>query len=239
MDASRWKTRIATAARFLLPPRCLVCGDIGDGVRDICAPCVRLLARNVSCCGRCAVPLEIAASECEQCAGVERPWADLWVPFVYAWPLDRLESRFKFGGSLPCGRVLADCWLESGVPPSLPDLLVPVPLHVSRLRSRGYNQAWELARVLGKGLSIPARHDVLKRSRATSAQSELDATARIGNVRGAFVVDRHPVQRHVAIVDDVMTTGATLEACVTALRDAGIARVDVWALARTPRAARC
>jgi ComF family protein len=156
------------------------------------------------------------------------------VPFVYAWPLDALEARFKFSGSLPAGRVLAECWLETGDPPILPDLLIPVPLHVSRLRARGYNQALELARPLAKRLGLPLRHDVLRRRRRTEAQTELDASTRARNVSGAFAVKRMPLQRHVAIVDDVMTTGATLAECAQVLRDAGVDRVDVWALARTP-----
>jgi ComF family protein len=172
--------------------------------------------------------------ECGQCQQVERPWADLWVPFVYAWPLDGLETRFKFSGSLVAGRVLAECWLDTGQPPTTPELLLPVPLHTSRLRARGYNQAIELARVLSRRLGIPMRHDVLVRRIRTQAQTELDATTRAHNVRGAFVVRHAPTQRHVALVDDVMTTGATLGECARVLLDAGVERVDVWALARTP-----
>jgi ComF family protein len=156
------------------------------------------------------------------------------VPFEYAWPLDALEARFKFAGSLAAGRVLSDAWMDEGPPPSLPELLLPVPLHLSRLRSRGYNQALELARPLGRRYRIPVAHDVLYRARKTDAQSELDALARLGNVRGAFAVRRVPTQKHVAIVDDVMTTGATLAECAKALVAAGVERIDVWALARTP-----
>lgn len=194
-----------------------------------------MLAPNLACCGRCAVPLPVALPACTQCEQVERPWADLWVPFVYAWPLDSLEARFKFGGSLSAGRVLAECWLDTGLPPSMPDLLIPVPLHPWRLRKRGYNQALELARPLGRRLGIPVRHDVLRRTRCTGAQTELDAAARVGNVRGAFALARLPAQRHVALVDDVMTTGATLAEAALVLLAAGMDRVDVWALARTPR----
>ncbi|HEY4292732.1 MAG TPA: ComF family protein [Luteibacter sp.] len=162
------------------------------------------------------------------------PWHDVWVPFVYAWPLDVLESRFKFSGSLVAGRVLSACWLSAGQPPLMPELLVPVPLHTSRLRKRGYNQALELARPLARRFGLPLAHDVLGRARRTGAQTELDAAARATNVRAAFAVQRVPVQKHVAIVDDVMTTGATLAECARALLAAGVERVDVWALARTP-----
>lgn len=117
----------------------------------------------------------------------------------------------------------------------MPELLLPVPLHLSRLRSRGYNQALELARPLGRRYRIPVAHDVLYRARKTGAQSELDATARLGNVRGAFAVRRVPAQKHVAIVDDVMTTGATLEELARILKRAGASEVSAWVLARTPR----
>ncbi|MET0503703.1 MAG: ComF family protein, partial [Luteibacter sp.] len=234
MDASRLDRLARAAAAFVLSPRCLVCGDRGRGDRELCGPCQASLPRNLSCCGRCALPMPCGAPECGQCQQVERPWADLWVPFVYAWPLDVLEARFKFSGSLAAGRVLGECWLDTGRPPTTPDLLLPVPLHVSRLRSRGYNQAAELARVLSRRLGIPVRHDALARVRRTQAQTELDATTRAQNVRGAFVVRRPPGPRHVALVDDVMTTGSTLGECARVLLASGVARVDVWALARTP-----
>ncbi|WP_213949158.1 ComF family protein [Luteibacter sp. dw_328] len=234
MDASRFTRWIAAAGRFVLPPRCLVCGDQGNEARELCRACYAALPRNLACCGRCALPLPTPIAECDACRMASRPWADLWVPYEYGWPLDSLETRFKFAGSLAAGRVLADAWMDAGPPPSVPELLLPVPLHLSRLRSRGYNQALELARPMGRRYRVPVNHDVLYRARRTDAQSELDAAARLGNVRGAFAVRRVPVQKHVAIVDDVMTTGATLIECTKALLAVGIERVDVWALARTP-----
>jgi ComF family protein len=114
-------------------------------------------------------------------------------------------------------------------------LILPVPLHRARLRQRGFNQALELARPLGRSLGVPVRHGLLLRARATAAQSELDAAARRRNVRGAFAVHAGAaLPSHVAVLDDVMTTGATLAECVRALKRAGAQRVDVWALARAP-----
>jgi len=114
-------------------------------------------------------------------------------------------------------------------------LIVPVPLHRSRLRQRGYNQALELARPLAARLGVPLAHDVLVRSRDTSAQTELDRAARRRNVRGAFHLREAIVlPDHVALFDDVMTTGATLAECARLLKRAGVRRVDAWALARAP-----
>jgi len=156
------------------------------------------------------------------------------VPFRYAWPLDRLESRFKFGSDLAAGRVLSSLWLrETAV--ALPTWLVPVPLHPGRLRERGYNQALELAKPLATQLGPVLRHEVLIRRRSTSAQTELGALARRRNVRGSFSARENITwPAHVALLDDVMTTGATVAECARTLKRAGVRRVDVWALARAP-----
>ncbi|MGF6711246.1 ComF family protein [Luteibacter sp. W1I16] len=236
MDALPWKERMAQAGRFFLPPRCLLCAASGRGGLELCAGCRSMLIGNVSSCGRCALPLAQPTPECGACRTHPRPWADVWVPFAYAWPLDTLEMRFKFGGSLAAGRVLSACWMEAGPPPLMPELIVPVPLHGRRLRTRGYNQALELARPMARRYRLPLAHDVLCRVRMTDAQTDLDAAARAGNVRGAFAVSRVPPQKHVAVVDDVMTTGATIAECARVLLAVGVERVDVWALARTPLA---
>jgi ComF family protein len=156
------------------------------------------------------------------------------VPFRYAWPLDRLESRFKFAADLAAGRVLAALWQRELVA-DRPQLLVPMPLHPARLRQRGYNQALELARPLARALHVPVRHDLLSRTRSTRAQTELGAIARRRNVRGAFAAKPGVAwPEHVALLDDVMTTGATLAECARVLRRAGVRRIDVWSLARAP-----
>jgi len=116
-----------------------------------------------------------------------------------------------------------------------PDALVPLPLHRARLRSRGYDQALELSRPLAQAFGLPLLDRALVRRRATPAQSRLDAAARRRNLRGAFDADPAVVlPPHVAIVDDVVTTGATLHAAARALRRAGAQRVDAWVCARTP-----
>lgn len=221
--------------RFVLPLRCLLCAGRGaDGI-DLCADCAAELPRNRSCCARCALPLALPAALCGECQRRLPPWDAAWAPFRYGWPLDRLESRFKFGADLAAGRVLSTLWQRELCPVDLPQLLLVVPLHRSRLRGRGYNQALELARPLAGALKLPLRHDVLRRRRATGAQTELDAVARRRNVRGAFALrEGVALPDHVAILDDVMTTGATLAECARILRRAGVPRIDVWALARAP-----
>lgn len=221
--------------RWLLPWRCLLCGASDTGEMDLCADCAAELPRNRSCCARCALPLAVPAALCGECQRRAPPWESAWAPFRYGWPLDRLESRFKFGRDLAAGRTLATLWQREAAPLPLPRLLLPVPLHTGRLRQRGYNQALELAKPLARHFGLSLRHDVLLRQRGTIAQTELDAVTRRRNVRGAFAVRAATVlPAHVAILDDVMTTGATLAECARVLKCSGAQRVDVWALARAP-----
>jgi len=223
--------------RVLLPPRCLLCGARGAGSRDLCGGCAADLASNSPCCPCCALPLATPAPACGACLGRAPPFTRAWVPLRYGHPLDLLEARFKFHADLAAGRVLGEQLVECAArdPPQRPSMIVPVPLHVARLRERGYNQALELARPLARALGVPLRHDVLLRTRATPAQTGLDARMRRRNLRGAFAVaPGFAWPDHVALFDDVMTTGATLREATRTLRRAGVARVDVWALARAP-----
>lgn len=238
MDRHRKVDGIAgRVLRLVLPPRCLLCGAAGDDGHDLCAGCAGDFAVNAVCCPRCALPLESPAPLCGECLRREPPFARAWVPFRYGHPLDLLEARFKFHRDLAAGRVLAERMIERAHDdrPQRPDVMIPVPLHRTRLRERGYNQALELAQPLARALGVPLRADLLARIQATPAQTGLDAKARRRNLRGAFEVDASAaLPNHVVLVDDVMTTGATLRECARVLRRAGVARVDVWALARAP-----
>ncbi len=220
------------AAARRLPSRCLLCGARGEPGLDLCAGCLADLPRNDCCCARCALPLARPAAMCGRCLQREPPWQAAWVPFRYAWPLDRLETRYKFAASLAAGHALARLWRDRP-PPEPAQAVVPVPLHRGRLRRRGYDQALELARELARQMRLPLHAGALCRHRATHAQSDLDAAARRRNVRGAFRLRGDArLPAHVALFDDVMTTGATLGECARVLHRAGIQRVDAWALAR-------
>lgn len=219
--------------RLLLPARCLLCGAPGDADRDLCAACAADLPRNGACCARCAIPLPAPVALCGACQRRPPPWDAAWAPFRYAWPLDHLVTRFKFGGNLAAGRALAMLWADAPAPATLPACVIPVPLHARRLGRRGYNQALELAAPLARALGLPLAPRALRRVRATGAQSELGAVARRRNVRGAFAVAADArLPAHVAVLDDVATTGATLAECARVLKRAGVARVEVWTLAR-------
>jgi len=239
------------AARLLWPNRCLVCEAPGLEGLDLCAACFEDLPWNRCACPRCALPLPVTAvlgsSSGQVCGDCLRRKAALGrrgrtpaldgvhASFVYAAPLDRLLPRFKFHRDFAAGALLAQLMAECAGDWRRPDAVIPVPLHRARLRRRGYDQALELARPLARSLDLPLRDDLLERIHATAPQSELDAPARRRNLKRAFAAHKPDATlAHVVLVDDVMTTGATLHAAAEALRRAGIARVDAWVCARVP-----
>jgi len=181
---------------------------------------------------------------CAQCeAGI--PWNQQAVPppqhltevhaaCRYHRPIDHLLPRFKFHHDLAAGHLLAELMQHGLRAAPRPDALIAVPLHPSRIRKRGYDQALELARPLARALHLPLLSDALVRTRATAAQSELDAAARAKNLKHAFSARRGDWPQHIALIDDVMTTGATLNAAADALRQAGVTRVDAWVCAWVP-----
>lgn len=222
----------------ILPPRCLLCRLDGSESRDLCDACADDIARNSLCCPRCALPLTTRAPLCGECLQREPAFASAFVPFIYGHPIDLLLTRFKFSRNLAAGRVLARLWLDaySANDADIPGAIIPVPLHRSRLRERGFNQALEIAQPISRTLGISLRTDLIARTRATSAQSDLDAVARRRNLRGAFdTANEAMFPSHIALVDDVMTTGTTVRECARVLRKAGVVRIDVWAIARAPK----
>jgi len=225
---------LAALAARALPDRCLLCGEAGADGMDLCPACRSALPVLRHACVHCAVPLP-AEGVCGGCLRRPPPLQATRAAFLYAPPLDRLLPRYKFHRDLAGGRLLAQLMAHACAGCDRPDALVPVPLHRARLRQRGYDQALELARPLSALLQLPLHAGALRRIRATAAQSRLDARTRRRNLHGAFQVDdRRPLPAHVVLVDDVMTTGATLQAAAAALRHAGVERVDAWVCARAP-----
>lgn len=234
MDALEVDGWLRKAARMVFAPRCLLCNEPGHAGRDLCAECMATLPWNGSACLRCALPLP-APGTCGACLQKPPAMTETHAVFVYGFPLDRLVPRLKFHHDLAAGRLLSELMAQGLSTVTPPAALVPIPLHPTRLNRRGYDQALELARPLARALQVPLQPDLLVRTRATSAQSELDAGARQRNLRSAFAVRADmAMPAHVALVDDVMTTGATLQAAARALRRAGVARVDAWICARVP-----
>jgi len=212
--------------RELLPPVCQICGDPGQDDSELCGACRLALPWHHDGCVLCAAPLpEDADSHCFQCQEAPPLLQACWASFRYAPPVSELLLRHKFHQDLAAGRLLSQLMLLSPPPwPLIP--LVPIPLHAKRIRQRGYNQAWELVRLL----NAPVWHG-LKRAKATAPQSERTAEARRKNLDDAFSVQGE-VPPSVVLVDDVMTTGSTLHAAAEALVKAGCQDVRAWVCAR-------
>jgi ComF family protein len=222
---------------LVFPPTCLLCGARGEGGRDLCSGCLDDLPRLASPCPRCALPLGPASGPlCGPCLRRAPVWDALYAAFAYGPPLDRLVHRLKYQGRLDAARVLGGLLAETltAAPLARPEYLIPVPLHRERLRERGFNQALELARPIARALGVPLLPAAVARVRPTASQSGLNARMRRQNLRGAFVARLEVRGRHVAVVDDVVTTGSTVAAVTRSLKEAGAARVEIWALARAP-----
>ncbi|KPB74132.1 phosphoribosyltransferase family protein [Pseudomonas cannabina] len=221
---------------------CLLCDERSEVPAPVCVPCEAELPWLGDQCERCALPMPIAGLECVQCSKRSPAFAQVIAPWLYDFPVDSLITRFKHNGKWPMGRLLAELCghfiqhrFDEGQP--RPDCLLPVPLATKRLRQRGYNQAAMLAGWLGQQLQLPVDEQHVLRSRETTAQQGLDAKARKRNLRGAFTL-RDPDWvhgKHLAVVDDVLTTGSTAEVIARLLNSAGARRVDVYCLARTPK----
>ena len=252
-----WKRLTFTA----FPGLCRFCDQPTERALDLCAYCDADLPWLRAACRRCAMPHALAVEHCPACPRQAPSLDRTLAAFVYAPPIDRLVADIKFHGRLTSAPLLAALLARTIVaahplpaagaagvtapPPvhahvhALPEAIVPVPLSTRRLLRRGHDQAWLLAArvqaALGDaGLPIAFAGTALRRVKHTPAQSAQGQAARLRSLVGAFAVPAALPYRHVALLDDVFTTGATLDAAARALRAAGVARVDAWVVARTP-----
>ncbi len=244
---SNWIVARVSALCAAIPANCSLCGQICKR-SSVCARCISALPRLRQPCRRCALEQTTVTSvnsteSCGFCAANEPAIERCYSLLKYCTPADRLILRFKYQGNLADGKSLALLLAEHITArvssDDLPELLIPVPLHLSRWQERGFNQALELSNTLSKVCNIPTRADLVVRTRMTGTQTTMpNADARRRNLRGAFRV-RSPDElseiKHVAIVDDVITTLATVDSLARCLRNAGIERVDAWCLARATR----
>ncbi|MEQ1682385.1 MAG: ComF family protein [Burkholderiaceae bacterium] len=221
------------------PSKCAVCHDWGT--QRVCAQCVARFAPVLPRCGRCGIEVPVGTGSCGACLTDPPPFERTLAGVDYAHPWDGLITQFKFHAALDLApalsRRLLDAFHRGGGP--APALLLAIPLSAERLRERGYNQAWELARRLARALDGRADPSLLLRVKDTPHQLALAPDKRAGNVHAAFAVE--PRRRAelagatVTLVDDVMTTGATAAEAARVLLQAGAAQVHVWVVARTPR----
>jgi ComF family protein len=223
---------------YLLPGICVLCNERSGVAMDLCPHCRDAMPWLVHACPQCALPLiRPGAPRCDACEVRPPPFARTVAAFRYAEPIAQMVQRVKFGGSRIDARVLGSLLAEqvdtAYRDAEKPDLIVPVPLSLLRLLRRGHNQAALIARWVGRGSRLTVDYDLCERKRHTRAQTGLSRAARLRNLSGAFTVRRPIDGECIAILDDVMTTGATVTALSRALSAAGARSVHVWAVART------
>lgn len=214
--------------------RCALCLAPARPER-LCPDCEGDLPVLFCACAICAAPLPFGDQACGRCQKQRPAFDRAQAAFIYDYPVKPMIGRFKYQGervmAWPLIQHLIDRLEDRDFP--RPDVIVPCPIHSRRYRSRGFNQAAVIAWKLGEGLGIPVDYRLCSRPRAMPSQTGLDRAARLKNLKDAFLIHGKPPPR-VAIVDDVITTGATAEQLAKAFKAAGAKDVSVWALARTP-----
>ena len=223
------------AHHYFTTTDCVLCGAASGLASDLCESCQADLPINQLACPRCALPLPHETGVlCGQCQTQPPYYQSAFVPYRYESPLPGFITGLKFNARLSnarlLGTLLRDALLAN--PPFRPDCLLPVPLHPHRLRQRGFNQALEISRPIAKALSLPLLKKGVHRYRDTRPQSDLDGESRRRNMRNVFRIEQGLNHRHVAIIDDVITTGTTVNELARVLKKAGVETVHVWAVAR-------
>lgn len=217
----------------MMPIPCLLCGADSQHY-PLCRTCIASLPYQTSVCPRCSMPTP-HSQLCGNCL-TKPPEHDLsFSLFNYQQPVDQLIAAFKYHDKTYLTKLFADLMFQQLQHRPLPQLLVPIPLYHRRLRERGYNQSSELAKALSRRLAIAVCHHTLIRSRDTQPQASLPFSQRKRNIHKAFKLVNHKIPPHVALIDDVLTTGYTATAAAKLLRQNGAVTIEVWTIARSIR----
>lgn len=242
------------SARFF-PHICVLCGRFSHRPHDLCEPCLRDLPYSSHACSICARPSAAIFAEhlskslskslsiphllsiCEICSSCPPSFDSSYALFLYQFPITKLIMNLKFGHSLTNARLFGEIlyqkihseWYHNK---TLPECIIPMPLHSQRLKERGFNQALEIARPIAKSLRLPIEYKQCHRIKTTAAQATLAAQNRRRNIKNAFHIDGQLNYQYVAVLDDVITTGQTMNEFCNTLKLAGIQKIDVWCCAR-------
>ncbi|HLB41448.1 MAG TPA: ComF family protein [Gammaproteobacteria bacterium] len=229
--------------QFILPSTCLLCGFVSSSSQLICAPCLKDLPILPHSCRQCAESLPSLNHHqrvCGTCLGEPPHFDNTYALFPYHPPIIQMIARLKFQQQLSYAKGIAalfiqriqQTWYHNKL---LPDLIIPIPLHAARLRQRGFNQAYEIAKPIAKFLKLPIDFSSSKRIKNTIAQSQLPAVRRQENIANAFIVERRYTGLTIAVIDDVITTGYTVSEFCRILRQSGAKNIDIWCCARSQK----
>jgi len=222
---------------YLLPPLCLLCGQLANSSHALCLKCQQELPILPHCCEQCAQFLPFAAAKCGLCLQQPPLFSRTFALFPYESPIDKWITQLKFHHQLLYASVFGN-WMKEQIEKhwyrnqALPDLIIPIPLHRERLCARGFNQALEIARPISRHLKIPIDYQSVTRHKATLAQSGLTAAERKLNITNAFTSSTNYQGLKIALLDDVITTAATVRECAKKLQENGAAHIDLWCVAR-------
>ena len=237
---------------FFYPPRCQLCGcrDHLLYAGQLCASCAGDLRSNETPCQVCAVPMSLShggehqqSSICGYCTKISPIYDFCWSPFIYSQPLEWMIQQLKFNAKLHFAPLLSNLMEEKIChnPPqhllqiNKPEVIIPMPLHNRRLKLRGFNQSYLLIKPVAKRLDLPIDLNSCERVRDTEHQTGKNARQRQQNIKNAFVFNNKHSYQHVAIFDDVVTTGSSVSELSKELKKGGVKRVDVWCLARSEK----
>jgi len=213
------------------PPACLLCS--ARSTHSLCPGCLAELPwHRQPQCPQCALPTP-DGQRCGACLKHPPAFDRTHAALAYAFPLDQMIPRLKYHGQLAIAPVLGECLAEAVAAAPRPDRLIAMPLHAARIRERGFNHATEIARTVAKKLALPLDLASCRRIRDTPPQMGLKHDARRRNVRGAFACTGEVQGQRIALIDDVMTTGTSLDELAATLKQAGAREVSCWVVART------
>ena len=215
---------------------CSLCDTPALSSIPLCKECYQDLPWIEHCCFRCGIPIYSHNRQCGECLNNPPYFASTQVAFEYAFPVNAAITQLKHEHALHHAAWLASCLYDKlqKRPQAWPQAIIPVPLHHSRLLQRGFNQSLVIGEQLSQLTQIPLLANKLIKTKHTSTQFSLDASHRRQNLHNAFRYNG-PILEHVTVIDDVMTTGSTLNEISRTLKDAGIKRIDLWVVARTPK----
>lgn len=227
---------------LILPAQCLLCG-LASNNKLICHDCLKAITTNRPCCQHCGLTLVKSQPFCGDCLKQAHLFTQLHALADYQKPYPTLIKKFKYSKKLIYGELLAELLSQSVSHTLSPqqlskiDYLIPVPLHPKKHRQRGFNQAQLIAQHIGKKLNCPVLLDTVQRHKQTIAQEGLSLQKRKANLKNAFIFSGHHKTllsgAYVVIIDDVVTTGATINSVCQVLLQSGVKRIDIWCICRT------